>query len=221
MASTARRALLLAALSALPAACGTSGRPSGALLPVPVEGSPQRGPDDAWVTMVEFADFQCPYCRAEEPVLVDLLSTYGADLRLVFKYFPLAAAIHPYAQAAAVAAECAGEQGKFWEMHDLLFVTALDDATLLADAGQVGGLDLGTWQACTASSEAARVVAADRELGEGLGVPGTPTFVLNGVEVVGAVPEADLEAAIDRARAAAIASGVPRGEYYDQVVLGK
>ena len=220
MASPARRAVLLAALSALPAACGTSGRSPGALLPVPVEGSPQRGPADAWVTLVEFADFQCPYCRAEEPVLVDLLATYGDDLRLVFKYFPLAP-LHPYAQAAAVAAECAGEQGRFWEMHDLLFVTALDDATLLADAGQVGGLDLPTWQACIASPEAAGVVAADLALGEGLGVPGTPTFVLNGVEVVGAVPGADLGAAIDRARSTAIASGIPRGQYYDQVVLGR
>ena len=86
---------------------------------VPIGDSPQRGPADAWVTIVEFADFQCPFCAREAPVLEDALAPYGADVRLVFKHFPLAS-IHPYAQHAALAAECAGEQGMFWQMHDLL-----------------------------------------------------------------------------------------------------
>ena len=199
-------------------ACGPSAAPNG-LAKVPVGDSPQRGPSDAWVTVVEFADFECPFCRSEEPVLKDVQAVYGVDLRLVFKDFPLTG-VHPHAQAAAVAAECAGEQGKFWDMHDLLFTTALDDATLLADAGQVAGLDVVAWQACIGTPAPASRVAADVALGTSLGVDGTPTFFVNGVAVVGAVPEGDLRAVIDQARATAVASGIPRAEYYDRAVLG-
>ena len=198
--------------------CGSSTGPSGSLFRVPVGNSPQRGPSDAWVTTIEFADFECPYCRAEEPALTDLESAYATDLRLVFKYFPLTS-IHPQAEAAAVAAECAFEQGKFWEMRDLLFTTPLDSATLLADA-QAVGLDVGSWQACIVSPEATSVVEADVALGSSLGIDSTPTFVLNGVPVLGAAPEDQLRGAVEQPRAKAIASGVPRADYYDEVVLG-
>jgi len=200
-------------------ACGQSSGSAGSLVKVPVLGSPQRGPSDAWVTVVEFADFECPFCRGEEPVLTDLEIIYAGDLRLVFKHFPLTG-IHPHAQAAAVGAECAGEQGKFWPMHDLLFTTALDDASLLADAGQVPGLDVATWRACLVAPEPARRVAADVAEAASVGIDGTPTFVVNGMPVVGAVPEADLRAVIDRARTQAVASGIPRADYYDKAVLG-
>lgn len=217
---TSRPGLTFAALALALLACGQSGGGgSPALLKVPVGDSPQRGPSDAWVTVVEFADFECSYCRSEEPVLAGLLATYGADVRLVFKHFPLSA-IHPHAQAAAVAAKCAGDQGRFWELHDLLFTTALDDATLLADAQQVAGLDVTAWQACLATPAAAARVAADVTLALGLGIAGTPTFVINGQEVVGAVPESNLRLVIDRARDTAVASGIPRAEYYDKAVLG-
>jgi protein-disulfide isomerase len=212
-----RRSLASGLLAAV-VACGRASS-AGPLLAVPVGDSPQRGPGDAWVTLVEFADFECPFCRSEQPVLADVEALYGADLRVVFKNFPLAG-IHPRAQAAAVAAECAHEQGKFWELHDLLFTTALDDATLLADAARVPGLDLAAWQACLTAPAAAERVAADVALGTGLGIDGTPTLVVNGVPVVGAVPEADLRAAIDHARDEAVASGLPRGDYYDEAVLG-
>jgi protein-disulfide isomerase len=200
-------------------ACGGSSGSSQSTVRVPVGDSPQRGPSDAWVTVVEFSDFECPFCRAEQPALTDVEAIYGGDLRVVFKYFPLTN-IHPHAEAAAVAAECAGEQGKFWEMHDLLFTTTLDDASLLADAEQAPGLDVATWQACMTRPGAANRVAADVALGTSLGIDATPTFVVNGVPVVGAVPEADLRAAIDRARAEAVASGIPRAECYDKAVLG-
>ena len=199
--------------------CGSSSGQDMSLLRVPVGNSPQRGPSDAWVTLVEFADFECSYCRAEEPVITDLEAAYGADLRLIFKYFPLTD-IHPHAEAAAVAAECAGEQGKFWEMHDLLLTTPLDSGTLLADAQAVLGLDIEKWQAYLQTSEAASVVDADVALGLSLGVDGTPTFVINGVPVLGAVPEGQLRGAVEQARATAIASGVPRADYYDKVILG-
>jgi protein-disulfide isomerase len=217
MTSQPRRTSALLALAVL--ACGQSSGGGATLLKAPVGDSPQRGPSDAWVTVVEFADFECPYCRAEQPVLADLEAVYGGDLRLVFKHFPLTS-LHPHAEAAAVAAKCAGDQGRFWELHDLLFTTALDDATILADAQEVPGLDVAAWQACRATSGAAARVAADAALGTSLGINGTPTFVINGVEVVGAVPESNLRLVIDRARDAALASGIPRAEYYDKAVLG-
>jgi protein-disulfide isomerase len=170
--------------------------------------------------VVEFADFECPFCRDEEAVVGDVESIYGADLRLVFKNFPLVS-IHPQAQAAAVAANCAGDQGKFWEMHDLLFRTALDDATLLADAKQIPGLDVAAWQACIVAPDPANRIADDVTLATSLGVPATPTFVVNGSEIVGAAPESDLRAAIDHARNVAVASGIPRADYYDKAVLGR
>ena len=171
------------------------------------------------MTVVEFADFECPFCFDEGPVVARLETAYQGDLRLVFKHFPLTS-IHPDAQAAAIAAECAGQQGKFWEMHDLLLTTALDGAILLADARQVTGLDVPTWQACLATPDPANRVAADVALATQLGVDSTPTFVVNGAVVVGAAAESELRSVIETARAAAIASGIPRADYYDQAVLG-
>lgn len=219
MASTSSwRRYVASVVGGLLLACGSSGG-APRTLRVPVDGSPQRGPGDAWVTLVEFADFQCPYCRAEEPILVDLSTTYGADLRVVFKYLPLP--FHARARPAALAAACADEQGRFWEMHDLLFRGALDDASILADAGQIAGLDVALWQACLGSPEAAAVVDADVSLARRLEISGTPTFAVNGVEVVGAVPEQQLRDAIDAARARAVASGIPQAEYYRKAVLGE
>jgi protein-disulfide isomerase len=105
-------------------------------------------------------------------------------------------------------------------MHDLLFTTALDTSTLLADGEQVPGLDVATWQECIGSSEAAALVNADLALGVGLGIDGTPTSSSNGVPVVGAVPEKQLRGVIDQAKAKAIASGISRADYYDNALLG-
>ncbi|BDG07683.1 DsbA family protein [Anaeromyxobacter paludicola] len=217
--STPFRTIVLAALAAALAACGSTAATPSTLARVPVDGAPQRGPADAWVTVVEFADFQCPYCRAEEPVLDDILTSYGPYIRLAFKHYPLPQ--HANARPAAIAAQCAFEQGHFWELHDLLLQTALDDYALLADARQVAGLDVPTWQACLASAEAAAQVDADAALGASVGVPGTPTFVVNGELVVGAVPDAVLRAAVDRALAAAQASGIPAADYYRRAILGE
>jgi protein-disulfide isomerase len=181
--------------------------------------SPQRGASDAWVTLVEFGDFECGFCRAEEPVLASVEAVYGPDLRVVFKHYPLL--MHADARPAAVAAECANAQGHFWEMHDLLFRTALDPTTLAADAAQVPGLDVAAWQACLDTPDPTARVNADIVLGSQLGIPGTPTFVVNGKVVLGAVAESGLRAAIEQARDTAIASGIPRAVYYDQAVLGQ
>jgi protein-disulfide isomerase len=191
------------------------------VIQVPIGTSPVRGPADAWVTLVEFGDFECPFCGEEEPVVEALLAMYPADLRLVWKNFPLTS-IHPYAQGAAIAAECADEQSLFWPMHDVLYAnqSALTPTDLANYAGGVQGLDVTSWQACLTAPAPAQVIANDEALGGTVGVGGTPTFFVNGEAVVGAVPQATLQGVIEAKRAEAEASGVPRAQYYDTVILG-
>lgn len=215
----------LAALVVALAACGGSDHVAAPVqagtAKVPIGISPQRGPADAWVTLVEFSDFECPFCGREAPVLSQLLAAYPADVRLVYKHFPLSQ--HPDAVPAAVAAECAGDQGKFWEMHDLLFANqgALSDQDLVRYAGQVPALVLGDWQACrsTPGPEVARI-QADQALGHSIGIAATPTLVVNGAVYPGAYSLDAYRPVVDAAIAAARASGVPRSQYYDTVVLG-
>ncbi len=222
------RTLLAAPLAALVvalAACGGSDQVAPVqtgTAKVPIGVSPQRGRADAWVTLVEFSDFECPFCGREAPVLTQLLDAYPADVRLVYKHFPLSQ--HPDAVPAALAAECAGDQGKFWEMHDLLFAhqTALGDQDLAGYAAQLG-IDVGgAWQLCrsTAGGPAAARVQADQALGTSIGLTATPTLVVNGAVYPGAYSLDSYRPVVDAALASAKASGVPRSQYYDTVVLG-
>lgn len=188
---------------------------------VPVAGSPQRGPDDAYVTIVEFADFQCPHCAKAAATLRQLLLAYpSADVRVVFKHLPLS--IHERAMPAALAAQCAAEQGAFWGMYDVLYGdnSLLSDANLRDDA-QWLGLDLAAWSACLTSDSAKRAIDEDLALSDELGVSGTPTFFVNGWALVGAEPLETFKTVVDRELAKAKASGVDRARYYDQVVLGQ
>jgi protein-disulfide isomerase len=171
--------------------------------------------------MVEFADYECPFCGQEEPIVQSLLAAYPNDLRLVFKNFPLTS-IHPNAQGAAIAAECANPQGLFWPMHDLLFAnqTALASQNLPSYAAQAG-VTLSTWQACLSTQPPSDAVAADVTLGVMVGVAATPTFYINGEAVVGAVPQSQLQAVIEAKLSEAQASGVPAAEYYNEVILGQ
>jgi len=105
-------------------------------MPVPVGDAPVRGPADAWVTLVEFGDFECPYCRNAEPAIEAVLAAHPDDVRLVYKEFPLPQ--HDQAMPAALAADCADQQGQFWEMHDLLEKGSLDDGALVGYANQLG-----------------------------------------------------------------------------------
>jgi protein-disulfide isomerase len=212
--------MLPAAVLCLSFAC-SSGVPSpGVVAKVPIGSSPVRGPSDAWVTMVEFADFECPYCGEEEPVITALLQAYPNDLRLVFKNFPLTG-IHPDALGAAIAAECAYEQGDFWPMHDLLYAnqSALQSQDLLAFA-ESAGVDVNAWQSCLSTEPPATAIAADVALATTLDVDATPTFFVNGELVVGAVSRADLEAVVEAKLSQAQASGVARSTYYDTVIDG-
>jgi protein-disulfide isomerase len=182
----------------------------------PIGGSPVRGPEEAWVTMVEFADFECLYCGRVEATLGELFTIYPQDLRLAFKYLPLPA--HPHAMAAAVAAECAHAQGLFWEMHDQLFAhqEALTDLDLERYAAAVS-VDLGTWAECLASPSPGEIIAGDQAQARRGGVSGTPTFFINGAVIEGAAPTGDFREVIDKELAAAEASGVPREQYYAQL----
>src|SRR5215212_10251646 len=141
-----------------------------------------RGGADAPVTLVEYGDFQCPYCGEAYPVVRELQERFGDQLRFVFRHMPLPD-LHPRAPFAAEASEAAGAQGRFWEMHDRLFEHQhqLDDEELRAHAQAVGVDDV-----------YARRVAEDLESGARSGVPSTPRFFVNGLIHLGAASYAEL-----------------------------
>jgi protein-disulfide isomerase len=164
--------------------------------PVSADG-PSRGPADARITVIEFADFQCPYCRRMEPVLRQMLERYPRDLRLVYRHMPLTN-LHPDAMHAAQASMCAAPQGKFWEMHDALFADppALSVAELKATAARLG-LRAGEFDACLDSGRTEPVVKADAEDALAHGVDGTPGLFINGRFYSGALSPERLSSVID------------------------
>ncbi len=163
---------------------------------VPTTG-PTKGVATAPVTIVEFADFQCPYCGKAAATAAQVLAAYPGQVKLVFRHFPLS--FHERAPLAGQAAACADEQGKFWAYHDALFGSggALEESDLVAQAEQVG-LDRTRFAECLASPRGKAVVARDLEEGKRLGVTGTPAFFINGVMISGAQPEAAFRKIIDR-----------------------
>jgi protein-disulfide isomerase len=148
---------------------------------ISLEGSPSRGPDSAPVTVVEFADFECPFCQRIAPELDALWNKRQTTVRFVYKFMPLS--MHPHGESAARAAIAAQAQGKFWEMHDKLFANGehLDDADILAYAKAIG-LDLDRFRADLQSPATRARLDADRKLGDALNVKGTPTIFINGRE---------------------------------------
>jgi protein-disulfide isomerase len=154
---------------------------------VEVGKAPVRGNPKAPVTVVEFSDFQCPYCVRARPTVNRVRETYGVKVRWVFRHFPLD--FHAQAQKAGEAAACAGEQGKFWEMHDLLWANTakLQVADLKGHAATLG-LDAPRFGQCLDSGRYSGLVAADLQAGQGYGVSGTPAFFVNGRPLVGAQP---------------------------------
>jgi protein-disulfide isomerase len=146
-----------------------------------------RGPATAPVTILEWSDFQCPFCREAQPVLERLLAEFPDTVRLVFKDFPLRS--HGLAGPAALAARCAGAQGRFWEYHDMLFLTqpAFARDELVAYARRLG-LDTTRFAECLDSAAPREAVVADQREGREAGVRATPTFFVNGRRVEGALP---------------------------------
>jgi protein-disulfide isomerase len=147
-------------------------------LKVAAEG-PSKGPASAPVTIVEFSDFQCPYCAKAEDTIARVMKDYDGKVRVVFRDFPLP--MHPQAQKASEAAQCAGDQGKYWEMHGKLFQNqqALQPDKLKGYAKDVG-LDQAKFDKCLDSGEKAKVVDASRQAGEAVFVNATPSFFVNG-----------------------------------------
>jgi protein-disulfide isomerase len=154
---------------------------------VTVDPASAKGPRTATVTMIEFSDFECPYCSRAAATIKQVQQAYAKDLRLVFRHFPLA--FHQNAPKAAEAAECAREQGKFWEMHDKLFETqkSLTVPDLKKRAAELG-LNAQTFGQCLDSGRQAARVKKDTAEGETYGVKATPTFFVNGRLVSGAYP---------------------------------
>ncbi len=159
--------------------------------------APSRGPADAPVTIVEFSDFQCPYCSRESATVKKVLDTYGDKVRLVFRQFPLTS-IHNNAEKAAEASMCAGDQGKFWEMHDAMFAqqAKLTPDDLKELAGTLG-LDKDSFSSCLDSGKFAAAIQQDIQAGTEVGVSGTPALFVNGRPLTGAVPFESIAKVID------------------------
>lgn len=206
-----RRALPLAALAwglslALwTAACSaqTPGAASGPAISgatATVEASMIRGAADAPVTILEFSDYQCPFCKGAQPVLERILAEFPGKVRVVFKDFPLD--FHEGARPAAEAARCAGASGRYWDYHDLLFLAqpAFSRDELIRYADRVG-LDRTAFSLCLDARRFGGAVEADVAEGRALGVSGTPTFFVNGRRLVGAHPLETFREAVDDALA--------------------
>jgi protein-disulfide isomerase len=149
---------------------------------IPVDGSPSRGPDAAAVTIVEFADFECPFCQRIAPELDELWEKRKDKVRFIYKFMPLTA-MHQHAELAARAAVAAMAQGKFWEMHHQLFASGdhLEDADIQRYAAAIG-LDMDRFRADVAAPATTARIDADRKLADSLKVKGTPTIFINGRE---------------------------------------
>lgn len=162
------------------------------------EGYPSIGPQDAPIVLVEFSDYQCPYCRRwHQEVYQPLLNAYPGQIRLVYRHLPLTS-IHPEAQPAAEAAMCANEQNAYWPFHEKLFASdSLGTSTYLTYAQELG-LDMTTFEACVTDRKYQALVDADSEFAVNLGVRSTPTFFVNGLAIVGAQPLDVFQQVIDK-----------------------
>jgi protein-disulfide isomerase len=158
--------------------------------------SPAKGPENAPIEIVEFSDFQCPYCLAANPTVKRVLETYGDRVRFVYRNYPLPN--HPQARPAAEAAQCANAQGRFWLYHDRLFAnpSKLTEGDLKRTAAELG-LDTARFNACFDSHQFKDVIDADVQAGQDAGVSGTPAFFINGRELTGAQPFEQFQRIID------------------------
>ncbi len=203
-----------------------AGNPIEFCAPVVPSHAPSRGGTaaEAWVTMIEFADFQCPYCAKVQTTMTALLNSYGSELRLVFLNAPLE--MHAHANAAARAGYCVHTQEPldatpndpaplFWAMHDLMFDNqdALTDSDLRSYASTVG-VNVAAWDLCMEADSTAAAIADDIDIAVMAGLTGTPMFLVNGKPIHGAQAESEFRAVIDEQLAAAKASGMGQEAYY-------
>ena len=182
--------------------------------------APQVGGKEPKITLIEFSDFQCPYCSRAKGTLDELQKIYKNDLQITFRHYPLP--FHNNATPAAIAAVAAAEQGKFWQMHDKLFANqqALASADLDKYATEIG-LDMAKFKAAIDNPKTKAQVESDTKMGSNFGVGGTPAFFLNGRSFSGAYPLESFKTAIDeeiKKVDAKIAAGTPRAGLYDALI---
>ncbi len=164
--------------------------------PVSTKGAPVRGDPEAKIAVVEFSDFQCPYCGRAVTLLDQISKTYGDQVRIVFKHLPLG--MHPKAPAAHAAAEAAHRQGKFWQMHDKIFANQAEmSPEKYRQYAKEIGLDLARFDRDVADASLKQRIDADAAEAERLGVTGTPAFFVNGRYLAGAVPFERIKALLD------------------------
>jgi protein-disulfide isomerase len=170
---------------------------------VTVDPARLRGDANAPVTIVEFSDFSCPFCRKAESTISEVLAKYPGQVKLGYRDFPLTT-LHPQAELAAEASRCAGEQGKYWEYHDLLFARPdKQTSDVLLDDVRTLKLDDQKFEACLNGDRYKAQVQQDIQMGDRAGVVSTPGFFINGTFVSGAQPAATFEKVIDEKLAAA------------------
>jgi len=182
------------------------------VIPVIGDHSPSRGPVEAPVILVEYTDFQCPYCGRVQPTLEKLRERYGDSIRMIFKNLPLA--MHQQAAFAAEAALCAGDQGGFWPMHDWLFAnhSAINRDAVMTQAKELG-LDVDALNACVDEGRHAAEVQADSKEANSFGITGTPGFSVNGRILTGAQPlESFVKIIDDELRRAGVPVPEPKPE---------
>jgi protein-disulfide isomerase len=188
-----------AAAGAAQAPAAASGSEETPRYDVPVDDDPALGPQDAPITIIEFSDYECPFCeKFHNETFQRLLDAYPGQIRFVYRDFPLNS-IHPNAVSAAEAANCANEQGVFWEFHDLLF-SMRRGLSVQAYTGYAEELavDVEAFQACLDSGRFRDEVQSDFEFAARMGVRSTPTFFVNGLAVVGAQPFEVFQQVIDQ-----------------------
>jgi protein-disulfide isomerase len=185
-----------------------------------IKGAPAKGAKDALVTIVQYSDYQCPFCSRVEPTITKVMDEYKGKVRVVWRDMPLP--FHPNAMPAAVAARAAGEQGKFWEMHDKLFANQqnLDRATF-EKYGEELGLNMGKFKAALDANKGKDAIEADSAGGNKIGARGTPAFFINGKFLSGAQPFESFKAKIDEELKTAegmVAKGTPKAKLYDALM---
>ena len=165
---------------------------------IPTDGYPSLGPANAKITIVEFSDFQCPFCRRfHADTYHALLDAYPGQIRFVYRNLPLTS-IHPNAMPAAIASLCANDQNAFWDFYEKLFTNdTLDEATYIQHATDLG-LNVDTFKACLTSGSHDDFIKKDMDFSLGLGVQSTPTFFVNGLAIVGAQPLENFKQLIDK-----------------------
>jgi protein-disulfide isomerase len=158
--------------------------------------APSIGPKEALVTVVEFSDFECPYCRGAQSAINQILTVYGKEVRLVFKHLPLQ--VHEQAFPAAQAAFCAGEQGAFWRYHDALFTSDSLSSDTFDNIASRLNLDVSKFKNCLTSGAAGAAVRSNMREATKSGINSTPTFIINGKLVRGAISFEEFKAIIER-----------------------